>query len=132
MARYLFSVESLFTIRGRGIVAQPGVAAAMPTVSRDGRTYTFLLRPGSRFSPPSNEPVTAETFRYTIERTLSPDAQDSYYAPAIVGMDPFAKAVKAHRPAHIAVISALVAHLVADWDPDEWQALLLHRELVPR
>jgi DNA-binding SARP family transcriptional activator/ABC-type transport system substrate-binding protein len=51
---------------------QPEIAAAMPTVSPDGRTYRFTIRPGYRFSPPSNEPVTAETFRYSIERTLSP------------------------------------------------------------
>ena len=41
-------------------------------LSNDGRTYTFRIRRGFRFSPPSNEPVTAETFRHTIERTLSP------------------------------------------------------------
>ena len=70
---------------------RPEVAAAMPTVSHGGRTYTFRIRPGFRFSPPSNEPVTAETFRYTIERTLSPLAQDSYYAPAIVGLEAYAQ-----------------------------------------
>ena len=31
----------------------------MPVVSDGGRTYTFRIRPGFRFSPPSNEPVTA-------------------------------------------------------------------------
>jgi ABC-type oligopeptide transport system substrate-binding subunit len=51
---------------------RPEVAAAMPTVSPDGRTYTFTIPPGYRFSPPSNQPVTAETFRYSIERALSP------------------------------------------------------------
>jgi ABC-type oligopeptide transport system substrate-binding subunit len=51
---------------------RPEIAAAMPTVSGDGRTYTFRIRPGYRFSPPSNQPVTAETFRYSIERALSP------------------------------------------------------------
>jgi ABC-type oligopeptide transport system substrate-binding subunit len=45
----------------------------MPTVSADGRRYTFTIRPGYQFSPPSNEPVTAETFRYSIERALSPN-----------------------------------------------------------
>jgi serine/threonine-protein kinase len=83
---------------------RPEVAAAMPTVSRDGRTYTFRIRSGFRFSPPSNEPVTAETFRYTIERTLSPDSQDSYYAPDIVGLAAYVAAVKANKPAHIAGI----------------------------
>ena len=51
---------------------QPEIAAAMPTLSPDGRTYRFTIRPGYRFSPPSNEPVTAATFRYSIERALSP------------------------------------------------------------
>lgn len=55
-----------------GSQLQPEVAAAMPTLSGDGRTYTFQIRPGYRFSPPSNQPVTAETFRYSIERALSP------------------------------------------------------------
>jgi len=49
----------------------PDVAAAIPDVSADGRTYMFRIRPGFRFSPPSNQEVTAETFRYTIERALS-------------------------------------------------------------
>ena len=44
----------------------------MPAVSADGRTYRFRVRRGFRFSPPSGEEVTAETFRHTIERALSP------------------------------------------------------------
>ena len=55
-----------------GRTLRPEVAAAMPAVSADGRTYTFRVRPGFRFSPPSGQAVTAETFRYTIERALSP------------------------------------------------------------
>jgi DNA-binding SARP family transcriptional activator/ABC-type transport system substrate-binding protein len=51
---------------------RPEVAAAMPTISPDGRRYRFTIRRGYRFSPPSNEPLTAETFRHTIERALSP------------------------------------------------------------
>jgi ABC-type transport system substrate-binding protein/class 3 adenylate cyclase/streptogramin lyase len=46
--------------------------ADMPSVSADGLTYTFTIRPGYQFSPPSNEQVTADTFRYTLERALSP------------------------------------------------------------
>jgi len=56
----------------QGLLLRPEVAAAVPTVSADGRTYTFTVRPGYRFSPPSNQAVTAETFRYSIERALSP------------------------------------------------------------
>jgi DNA-binding SARP family transcriptional activator/ABC-type oligopeptide transport system substrate-binding subunit len=55
-----------------GLQLQPEIAAAMPTISADGRTYRFTVLPGYRFSPPSNQPVTAETFRYSIERALSP------------------------------------------------------------
>ncbi len=60
---------------------QQEVAAAMPTVSADGRTYTFQIRPGYRFSPPSNQPVTAETFRYSIERALSPRLAEGPVVP---------------------------------------------------
>jgi YVTN family beta-propeller protein len=49
------------------------VASGEPTVSSDGRTYTFRLRPDFRFSPPSNAPVTADAFARAIERVLHPD-----------------------------------------------------------
>ena len=55
-----------------GARLQPEVATGPPSVSDDGRTYTFTLRPGFRFSPPSNEPVTAEAFERAIERALDP------------------------------------------------------------
>ena len=68
-----------------GWALEPEVAAAMPTVSPDGRTYTFTIRPGYMFSPPSNEPVTAETFRGTIERALSPVFDDEAPGPQLYG-----------------------------------------------
>ena len=74
----------------------------MPTLSNGGRTYTFRIRRGVRFSPPSNEIVSAETFRHTIERTLSKYAQGWDYAPDIVG----APAFKAGKAAHISGITA--------------------------
>lgn len=57
-----------------GAAVVPEVAAAMPAVSADGRTVTIRVRSGFRFSPGplgGGTPVTAETFRYTIERSLS-------------------------------------------------------------
>jgi DNA-binding SARP family transcriptional activator/ABC-type transport system substrate-binding protein len=54
-----------------GMRLAPEVASGLPEVSDGGRTYTFRIRPGYRFSPPSNEPVTAESFRHEIERVLS-------------------------------------------------------------
>jgi YVTN family beta-propeller protein len=50
----------------------PEVARSLPVRSADGKTYTFTIRHGFRFSPPSNQPVTAQTFKYTIERSLNP------------------------------------------------------------
>ncbi len=50
----------------------PEVARSLPVRSADGKTYTFTIRGGFRFSPPSNEPVNAQTFKYAIERSLGP------------------------------------------------------------
>jgi YVTN family beta-propeller protein len=50
----------------------PEVAEAVPTPTDGGRTYTFTIRSGFRFSPSSNEAVTAQTFKATIERVASP------------------------------------------------------------
>ncbi len=69
---------------------EPEVAAGMPTLSEDGRTYTFTVAEGFAFSPPSNEAITAETYAYSIERALSPvfgdQAQGPYQIDDIVGM----------------------------------------------
>jgi peptide/nickel transport system substrate-binding protein len=48
----------------------PEAAEAFPTVSKDGKTYTFKIRKGMRFSDGS--PVTAAAFKRAIERNLSP------------------------------------------------------------
>jgi ABC-type oligopeptide transport system substrate-binding subunit/DNA-binding beta-propeller fold protein YncE len=87
-----------------GTQLRPEVAAAMPTVSSDGRTYTFSIRRGFRFSPPSNAPVTAETFRHTIERALSPKllyGPQARFARNVVGMS----AYSAGRANHISGIA---------------------------
>jgi hypothetical protein len=72
----------------------------MPTVSQDGRTYTFRIRRGYRFSPPSGEAVTAKTFQHTLERALSPKnvySAGPYLIPDILG----ASAYIAGKAAHI-------------------------------
>lgn len=51
---------------------RPEIAVGMPTLSADRRTYTFRVRPGFRFSPPSGQRVSARTFKYSIQRALSP------------------------------------------------------------
>ena len=55
----------------------PEVAAAVPAPTAGGTTYTFRIRPGFRFSPPSNEAVTATTFKSTIERVTNPRMKSS-------------------------------------------------------
>ena len=64
-----------------GATLQPEVAASMPHLSADGRKYTFTIRPGYRFSPPSDQKVTARTFAYSIERALSPKLGDPSAPP---------------------------------------------------
>jgi oligopeptide transport system substrate-binding protein len=48
----------------------PSIAAGMPKISADGRTYTIRLRSGVRFS--NGRAVTADDFVYSVQRLLSP------------------------------------------------------------
>jgi SARP family transcriptional regulator, regulator of embCAB operon len=50
----------------------PEVAESIPTPTAGGTTYTFTIRPGFRFSPPSNEPVTAAAFKRALDRIVDP------------------------------------------------------------
>ena len=85
----------------------PEAAVAWPAVSPDGRTFTFRIRPGLRFSPPSDQPVTAATFKYTIERAtspaLGPDAPAVSVASDIAGVP----AYRAGSSDHISGIRAV-------------------------
>jgi peptide/nickel transport system substrate-binding protein len=80
------------------------VATSLPTRSADGTTYTFTIRDGFRFSPPSNAPVTAQTFKYAIERSLSPQMKSpvDYQFGDIVG----ARAYMAGKAPHITGVTA--------------------------
>ena len=81
----------------------PEVAAALPSRSPDGRTYTFTIREGFKFSPPHGERVTAQTFKHAIERSLHPKTGSgaAAFAPDIVGLD-------AYRTGKAADISGVV------------------------
>jgi DNA-binding SARP family transcriptional activator len=89
--------------RGQRLV--PEVAAAPPSLSRDRRTYTFVVRKGFRFAPPSGASLDAETFRSSIERALSPvlgpRAPGIRYLADLEG----AGAFHAGRTAHVAGIT---------------------------
>jgi ABC-type transport system substrate-binding protein len=51
-----------------GLTVVPDLATSLPIVSDDGRTYTFQLRKGIRYS--TGEAVRAGDFRYALEREL--------------------------------------------------------------
>ena len=89
-----------------GTVLTPEAARSLPSLSADRRTWTFRVRPGLRFAPPSGAPVTARAFRAAIERAVSPRLGG--FAPAltavadIVGVD----AYHAGKAAHISGVAA--------------------------
>ena len=56
-----------------GTRLRPEAAAGFPIVSNNGRTYTFRIKKGFRFS--NGTPVTASNFAYAILRTLNPRMQ---------------------------------------------------------
>jgi YVTN family beta-propeller protein len=84
----------------------PEVAQSRTAPSADGKTYTFTLRKGFRFSPPSNERVTAETFKYSIERSLSPKLKGPAFTYGFLADVVGAKAYMAGDAPHIAGIVA--------------------------
>jgi DNA-binding SARP family transcriptional activator len=80
--------------------------------SSDGRTWAFLVRPGFRFSPPSNDPVTAASMRHTIERALSPRMGSAAAAPAVLGDVVGLGAFRSGRAQHIRGLQARGDRLV--------------------
>jgi DNA-binding SARP family transcriptional activator len=79
--------------------------ADLPT-SADGRSWTFRIRAGFRFSPPSNAPVTAASMRDTIERALSPQMGSAAGAPRALGDLVGLAAFRSGRARHIRGLSA--------------------------
>lgn len=62
----------------------PGLATALPEVSRDGLTYAMTLRRGLTFS--DGRPVRASDFAYTIQRAIKVNwGGKSFYTNYIVG-----------------------------------------------
>jgi peptide/nickel transport system substrate-binding protein len=97
-----------------GSVLYPEAATAFPTVSGNGKTYTFHIRPGLKFSDGS--PVTAASYQRAWERNLSPKmgspvGVNDQFQNVIVG----AKAFNDGKAKHISGITArgltLVFHL---------------------
>jgi len=73
-----------------GARPEPALAAALPDVSADGRTYRLRLREGLRFSDGS--PLRASDFKASIERMLAMDSPGAALGYTnIVGADRFMK-----------------------------------------
>jgi len=89
---------------------RPEVAAGQPIISDGGRKYTFEIRSGFRFSPPSNQPVTAAAFQRAIERALNPNM--NAYGAGLVQDIAGAKAYAAGQTHDLSGIGAHASELV--------------------
>lgn len=74
-----------------GSTVVPEAAEAAPRVSADGRTYTFRLRKGLRFSDGS--PVTAAAFARALVRAADPDQRSpaGQFLGDVIGFDAVAE-----------------------------------------
>ena len=72
---------------------QPDLAADLPTVSDDGLTYTFTIKPGVMYAPPLQDvEVTAQDFIRALERESDPKASSGgypFYYSVIEGFDDY-------------------------------------------
>ena len=75
-----------------GATIVPYLAKALPTVSADGKTYTFALRSGLKYS--DGTAVKASDFKATIERLFKVDSPGVGFFGNIVGASAFGKTKK--------------------------------------
>jgi peptide/nickel transport system substrate-binding protein len=89
----------------------PYGAARLATISRDGKTYVFRIRPGLRFSDGSG--VTARNFVAGLERLLDPrlHASRAFLFDDVSGARAFMRGKASHVAGVIATKDRLVIHL---------------------
>ena len=68
-----------------GLQLVPDLALAMPTPQADGTQYTFVLRPGLRYS--NGAPVRPQDFRYALERVFELNPLARSFFTRLVGAD---------------------------------------------
>jgi peptide/nickel transport system substrate-binding protein len=105
--------SKLFEFRPHAAVPRAEVAAALPHVSVDGRTYTFTVRDGFRFSDGSE--VTAANFAAAIGRVRNPAMQSPWASftsdiTRVVARGPRTLVVRLRRRA-----GDLVSRLASSW-----------------
>ena len=104
LLRTLLSYNGTPTAEG-GAEPRPDLAAELPTVSSDGLTWTFHLKPGLHYAPPYEDvEITSPDVVRGIERMFNPPnasmaeafgrltigGYESYYQPLIEGTEAFA------------------------------------------
>ena len=93
LLRTLMSYKGVPTDEG-GADIFPDLAAAEPTQSDDGLTWTFSIKPGLMYAPPKDDvEITAQDFVRAIEREADPKANVggySFYYSVIKGFDDYA------------------------------------------
>ena len=67
----------------------PGLAASLPTVSRNGKVYKFKLRKGLKYS--NGKPVKAGDFKWAIKRGFLATGQGVGFYTDIVGAEAYSK-----------------------------------------
>jgi peptide/nickel transport system substrate-binding protein len=91
-------LRTLYATNGKavdegGSELRPDLATDLPTVSDDGLTWTFTIKPGVHYAPPFQDTeITAQDFIRAMEREADPKASSggySFYYSAIEGFDDF-------------------------------------------
>ena len=72
----------------------PLLATEAPTISDDGKTITYTINSGVKYSPPVNREVTAADVKYAIERSLLPGVPNGFVQTYLAGVEGIDKAVK--------------------------------------
>jgi peptide/nickel transport system substrate-binding protein len=80
----------------RGARLVPYLAASLPRVSHDRRTYSLTLREGLKYS--NGAKVKASDFKKTVERDFKLDSAGASFFRNIVGAEAYAKSAKGQIP----------------------------------
>jgi peptide/nickel transport system substrate-binding protein len=90
----------------------PGIAT-MPTVSSNGLTYTFTLRPGAKFS--DGQAITPQDIKYTFMRVMAPaiDTGTGYYFANVKGANPYLAGKSKTLPGITTTANTVTFHLTA-------------------
>jgi peptide/nickel transport system substrate-binding protein len=96
----------------------PALATSLPTASDGGKTYTFTLRSGLKYS--NGTPIKASDVTYALERDLKiPSQAASFISGFVVGADAYAKG-KAKTISGVTADDAtgkITVHLTSPFEP---------------